>query len=147
MFVSFFLSFSCGTFQNLREVIWETQLLAFTCLPRKKSFFVRRGTNYLTRYFMLILINAYMTSEVKVNFQRVSFAEWLAERPEIPNILATLQYPEELPPHNNNTATTAATAATTASSDKPLLAKRPTLASTTPTASTTEVSKKDNTPK
>ena len=97
-FLFLFLLLSCGTFQNLREAVWDTQVLALTCLPRKKAFFVRRGTNYLIRYFMLILINAYMTQELEHDFKRLTFAEWLDARPEVSNILQGLQYPEEYRP-------------------------------------------------
>jgi len=94
--------FSCGTFQNLREVVWETQVLVLAALPRKKPFFIRRGTNYLIRYFFLLLINAYLCSEVKYDFKRVTFEQWLAQRPEIGNILADkLTYPELLADKSN----------------------------------------------
>lgn len=86
----------CGVFQNLREVVYETQLLCLTCLPRKKPFFVRRGTNYLIRYFMLICIGAYMSAEVGFDFSRRTFQQWLDERPEVQHILSTLQYPETM---------------------------------------------------
>jgi hypothetical protein len=85
-----------GTFQNLREAIYETQELALTCLPRKKPFFVRRGLNYLIRYFYLILINAYMSQEVAYNFERMSFADWLAKRQELTNLLNSVTFPEEM---------------------------------------------------
>jgi hypothetical protein len=103
---SCFRVLSCGTFQNLREAIYETQLLALTCLPRKKPFFVRRGTNYLIRYFFLLLINAYMISEVTCDFTRITFAEWLESRPELQNILNQLQFPEEEKPPSADTKPT-----------------------------------------
>jgi len=93
-----FLSlFSCGTFQNLREVVYETQVLCQTCLPRKRPFFIRRGENYLIRYFMLLAIGAYMSQEVAHAFTRLTFQQWLADRPEVTNILAQMQFPEEPP--------------------------------------------------
>lgn len=70
-------------------------MLCLTCLPRKKPFFVRRGTTYLVRYFTLILISAYMMQQVQHDFAQ-SYTEWLAERPEFSNILATLSFPEQL---------------------------------------------------
>ena len=56
-----------------------------TCLPRKKPFFVRRGTTYLVRYFTLILISAYMFQQVGNDFAQ-TYTEWMAERPEYANI-------------------------------------------------------------
>ena len=96
LFPSFSPVFSCGVFQNLREVVYETQVLCQTCLPRKKPFFVRRGVNYLIRYFMLICIGAYMSAEVSFDFERRTFQQWLDERPEVQHILSTLQYPEQI---------------------------------------------------
>ncbi len=54
-----------------------------------------RGLNYLIRYFMLIVINAYMVEEVKANFQR-PFSTWLNDHPEITKLLENVQYPEKL---------------------------------------------------
>jgi len=99
----------CGTFQNLRSVVYDTQVLALSCLPRKKPFFVHRGRNYLIRYFFLILINAYMRSEVAHDFKRISFQAWLDDRPETMNILSGLQFPEEPPPNSRSHQSAAVT--------------------------------------
>jgi protein-tyrosine phosphatase len=85
----------CSGMQNLRQVVYDAQVAALSCLPRKKAFFVRRGTNYLIRYFMLILINSYFHSEKSNNFSK-SFVQWLNERKEIVNILEKVEFPEIL---------------------------------------------------
>ena len=85
----------CAAFQNLRSVIYQTQQAALEALPRKQHAFVHRGTNYLIRYFYLIVIGAYMqhiftqTDAVKSATLPTSFREWLARRPEITNLLET----------------------------------------------------------
>jgi hypothetical protein len=71
----------CGAMQNLREIVYDTQVNALSCLPRKRPFFVRRGTNYLIRYFML------------TNFQ-CSFVDWLNRRKELVKILENVTFPE-----------------------------------------------------
>lgn len=45
---------------------------------------------------MLLAIGAYMSAEVSSDFQRISFTQWLAERPEVTHILSQLQYPEQM---------------------------------------------------
>jgi len=83
--------------QNLREVVYDTQVLAMTCLPRKRDFFIRRGSNYLIRYFFLILINAYLQEELCHNYKRVSFTNWLEQRSELLNLLRNISFPEIKP--------------------------------------------------
>ncbi len=45
---------------------------------------------------MLIAIGAYMSAEVPFDFQRLSFQQWLANRPEVQHILSSIQYPESM---------------------------------------------------
>jgi len=82
-----------GIMQNLREAVYQMQELALGALERKRDFFVRRGVNYLIRYFYLITINAYLHEQVSSNFTQ-HFSQWLKERPEIPKILEHVAFPE-----------------------------------------------------
>ena len=86
----------CGAMQNLRSVILDIQLSAMTCLPKKRSFFVRRGSNYLIRYFFLICINAYLAEqgERPEGYAAKPFVTWLNERPEILSLLKKVEFPQ-----------------------------------------------------
>lgn len=62
--------------QNLREVVYDMQALADKALERKRSYFVKKGQNFLVRYFYLICINAYLRQHVADDFS-VPFSQWL----------------------------------------------------------------------
>ena len=87
----------CGAMQNLRSAIVDVQVSAMTCLPKKTAFFVRRGTNYLIRYFFLITINAYLQEvggEGEGGYERKAFVTWLNERPEMFSLLKKIEFPQ-----------------------------------------------------
>ena len=86
----------CSAMQNLRSVIVDLQVSAMTCLPKKRPFFVRRGTNYLLRYAVLIIINAYLTEvgESEGGYEGKAFVSWLNERPEIMSLLRKVEFPQ-----------------------------------------------------
>ena len=86
----------CSAMQNLRSVILDVQLSALTCLPKKRPFFVRRGTNYLLRYAVLIIINAYLTEvgDSEGGYGGKAFVVWLNERPEIMSLLKKVEFPQ-----------------------------------------------------
>ena len=86
----------CGAMQNLRSVIFDLQLQTLTCLPKKRAFFARRGTNYLMRYAFLILIAAYIRDEVRGDddASRKPFVVWLNERAEIMSLLKKVTFPQ-----------------------------------------------------
>ena len=82
--------------QNLRSVIFELQLQTLSCLPKKRAFFARRGTNYLVRYAFLMLIGAYIRDEVRGDddTRRKPFVVWLNERAEIMSLLKKVSFPQ-----------------------------------------------------
>lgn len=87
----------CGAMQNLRSVIFDVQMQTLTCLPKKRAFFARRGTNYLVRYAFLILIAAYIRDEVRGeagDSGRKPFVVWLNERAEILSLLTKVTFPQ-----------------------------------------------------
>ena len=86
----------CGAMQNLRSVVFELQQQTLTCLPKKRPFFARRGTNYLVRYAFLILIAAYIRDEVRGagEDKRKPFVVWLNERAEIMSLLKKVTFPQ-----------------------------------------------------
>ncbi len=88
----------CAAMQNLREVVLQTQLLAESALPRKKPYFVKKGQNFLIRYFYLICINAYIRSNHQDKF-KTPFVEWLRDRKEILNILSSIEFPQLVDTH------------------------------------------------
>jgi hypothetical protein len=65
---------------------------------------------------MLILIGAYMSQEVKHDFLRLNFQQWLGERPEIQHILGTLSFPELYVPAEARTRPAAPTPSSSAAS-------------------------------
>lgn len=82
----------CSAMQNLRTVCYDLAVTALTCLPRKRAGFIRRGSNYLIRYFILIVINAYLNQERQRDY-RTLFVEWLNQRQEIINLLQRVDFP------------------------------------------------------
>jgi len=83
----------CGAMQNLREVVFEMQVLAEQALPRNKPRFIGKGKNFLIRYFFLISICAYLM-ECKHDNYRTKFSHWMRSRPEIVNILDGMKFPQ-----------------------------------------------------
>ena len=90
----------CAAFQNLRIVIYQQQQACLDALPRKKHTFIHRGTNYLIRYFYLIVIGAYLSHlfnhcDMSNTTLPITFREYLAKRPEITNLLEnSVVFPE-----------------------------------------------------
>jgi hypothetical protein len=72
--------------QNLRQAVYDVQVMALTALPRRRPGFIARGKLYLQRYFYLIVLNSYLRQAAPKLEQ--PFEQWLGERPEITNLLA-----------------------------------------------------------
>eukprot|EP00808_Paulinella_micropora_P002101 g43622.t1 len=83
----------CSDMQNLREVVYETQVLAQDALPRKRPAIIFKGKNFLIRYFYLIVVSAYLHGQAAEDFKQ-SFVDWLSLRPEIKNLEDDVRYPE-----------------------------------------------------
>ena len=88
---------ACPPCRTSAPCILDVQLSAMTCLPKKSPFFVTRGTNYLIRYFFLILINAYLKDvgeDGEGGYERKAFVLWLNERPEMLSLLKKIDFPQ-----------------------------------------------------
>jgi len=71
---------ACSHMQNLRDAIYECKLASEnpTATDADKKMYLKRGINYLERYWWLILFNTYLLNTAP-KFPR-SFTKWMQSR-------------------------------------------------------------------
>ncbi|XP_010523868.1 PREDICTED: paladin-like isoform X2 [Tarenaya hassleriana] len=80
----------CSALQNIREAVLQYRKVFNQqhVEPRVRSAALKRGAEYLERYFRLIAFSAYLGSEAFDGFcgqgeSKVTFKNWLHQRPEV----------------------------------------------------------------
>lgn len=80
----------CSALQNIREAVLQYRKVFNQqhVEPRVRSAALKRGAEYLERYFRLIAFAAYLGSETLDDFfakggSKVTFKNWLNQRPEV----------------------------------------------------------------
>eukprot|EP00455_Lapot_gusevi_P001230 TRINITY_DN10505_c0_g1_i6.p1 TRINITY_DN10505_c0_g1~~TRINITY_DN10505_c0_g1_i6.p1 ORF type:complete len:637 (-),score=72.28 TRINITY_DN10505_c0_g1_i6:234-1970(-) len=77
---------TCGAMENLRDVIFHAQDMMYASRePARIEFWTRMHTNFLERYFYLLVFAAYLRDTVSTRFIP-SFSQWAIGRPKIINL-------------------------------------------------------------
>lgn len=78
----------CSEMQNLRTSVFNLKKRAETLAkPKQREEILDRAINYLSRYVLLILFNAYL---IETDDSSIRFSTWLSHRPEMEYILKSL---------------------------------------------------------